>query len=155
MWLIWYSVSTVWLAVFHYCRVLTALSESSYYRFPFYIQVTMFACFSLQTGFSVTYSYLCSYTSLYIYLSVFPQSRFVLCLSSLQYTESGVLVLLLRLSQELYMKNPEELVITLDLLSRLVTFNTVFYLFLTFIAECIAYSKYLKMPCFLMICILA
>ncbi|KAL8556343.1 hypothetical protein ACS0TY_003962 [Phlomoides rotata] len=49
---------------------------------------------------------------------------FVLFLSSLQYTESGVLVLLLRLSQELHMQNLEELVTILDLLSRLVNFNT-------------------------------
>ncbi|KAL3621352.1 hypothetical protein CASFOL_036264 [Castilleja foliolosa] len=39
------------------------------------------------------------------------------------YTESGVVVLLLRLAQELYMQNPEELIVILDLLSRLVTFN--------------------------------
>ncbi|KAI3446215.1 hypothetical protein Pfo_002880 [Paulownia fortunei] len=40
-----------------------------------------------------------------------------------EYTESGVLVLLLRLAQELYVQNPEELIVILDLLSRLVTFN--------------------------------
>lgn len=76
--------------------------------------------------------------SLYIYLSVFPHSRYVLCLSSLQYSESGVLVLLLRLAQEPYKQNPEELVIILDLLSRLVTFNMVFYILVAFIAECVA-----------------
>ncbi|KAG8368145.1 hypothetical protein BUALT_Bualt15G0014600 [Buddleja alternifolia] len=40
-----------------------------------------------------------------------------------EYTESGLLVLLLRLAQDLYMKNSEELIVILDLLSRLVTFN--------------------------------
>ncbi|KAK6136640.1 hypothetical protein DH2020_029623 [Rehmannia glutinosa] len=39
------------------------------------------------------------------------------------YTESGVLVLLLRLAQAVYMKNSEELIVILGLLSRLVTFN--------------------------------
>ncbi|KAK6136598.1 hypothetical protein DH2020_029631 [Rehmannia glutinosa] len=41
----------------------------------------------------------------------------------LLYTESGVLVLLLRLAQAVYMKNSEELIVILGLLSRLVTFN--------------------------------
>ncbi|XP_073292764.1 uncharacterized protein [Primulina huaijiensis] len=40
-----------------------------------------------------------------------------------EYTESGVVVLLLRLAQELYTKNFEEVHAILDLLSRLVTFN--------------------------------
>ncbi|CAA3010617.1 Hypothetical predicted protein [Olea europaea subsp. europaea] len=40
-----------------------------------------------------------------------------------EYTESGVLVLLLRLGQEVYLKSFEESTVTLDLLSRLVTFN--------------------------------
>ncbi|KAL2254846.1 UNVERIFIED_CONTAM: hypothetical protein Sindi_0279300 [Sesamum indicum] len=39
------------------------------------------------------------------------------------YTESGVLVLLLRLAQQQYAQNTEELIVILDLLSRLVTFN--------------------------------
>ncbi|KAL0383983.1 UNVERIFIED_CONTAM: hypothetical protein Sradi_2792600 [Sesamum radiatum] len=39
------------------------------------------------------------------------------------YTESGVLVLLLRLAQQQYAQNTEELIGILDLLSRLVTFN--------------------------------
>ncbi|KAG6410877.1 hypothetical protein SASPL_128950 [Salvia splendens] len=47
-----------------------------------------------------------------------------LYLSSLQHTESGVLVLLLRLAKELYMQNPEEVIFILDLLSRLASFNT-------------------------------
>ncbi|KAL2537742.1 hypothetical protein Fot_19133 [Forsythia ovata] len=41
-----------------------------------------------------------------------------------EYTESGVLVLLLRLAQEVYLKSFDESIVTLDLLSRLVTFNT-------------------------------
>ncbi|KAL8060239.1 hypothetical protein ABFX02_02G012000 [Erythranthe guttata] len=41
-----------------------------------------------------------------------------------EYPESGVLVLLLRLAQQLYLQNPEELIVILDLLSRLVTFST-------------------------------
>lgn len=49
----------------------------------------------------------------------------LLCL--LQYQESGVLVLLLRLAQQLYLQNPEELLVILDLLSRLVTFSKVMY----------------------------
>ncbi|XP_059647512.1 uncharacterized protein LOC132293878 [Cornus florida] len=40
-----------------------------------------------------------------------------------EYTQSGVLVLLLRLGQELYLENTEEVLVTLDLLSRLVSFN--------------------------------
>ncbi|GFP89006.1 nucleoporin nup188 homolog [Phtheirospermum japonicum] len=40
-----------------------------------------------------------------------------------EYTESGVVVLLLRLAQELYVQNPEERIVILDLLSRLVNFN--------------------------------
>ncbi|XP_011088558.1 uncharacterized protein LOC105169752 [Sesamum indicum] len=40
-----------------------------------------------------------------------------------EYTESGVLVLLLRLAQQQYAQNTEELIVILDLLSRLVTFN--------------------------------
>ncbi|KAL0422870.1 UNVERIFIED_CONTAM: hypothetical protein Slati_3309900 [Sesamum latifolium] len=40
-----------------------------------------------------------------------------------EYTESGVLVLLLRLAQQQYTQNTEELIVILDLLSRLVTFN--------------------------------
>ncbi|XP_051133760.1 uncharacterized protein LOC127253286 isoform X2 [Andrographis paniculata] len=39
-------------------------------------------------------------------------------------TESGVLVLLLHLAQDLHRQNTEELIIILDLFSRLVTFNT-------------------------------
>ncbi|XP_042000670.1 uncharacterized protein LOC121750240 isoform X2 [Salvia splendens] len=41
-----------------------------------------------------------------------------------EHTESGVLVLLLRLAKELYMQNPEEVIFILDLLSRLASFNT-------------------------------
>ncbi|KAL1554389.1 hypothetical protein AAHA92_14953 [Salvia divinorum] len=41
-----------------------------------------------------------------------------------EHTESGVLVLLLRLAKELYMQNPEEVIVILDLLSRLTSFNT-------------------------------
>ncbi|XP_047941076.1 uncharacterized protein LOC125188339 isoform X2 [Salvia hispanica] len=41
-----------------------------------------------------------------------------------EHTVSGVLVLLLRLAKELYMQNPEEVVVILDLLSRLASFNT-------------------------------
>ncbi|KAL0334623.1 UNVERIFIED_CONTAM: hypothetical protein Sradi_4674200 [Sesamum radiatum] len=40
-----------------------------------------------------------------------------------EYSESGVLVLLLRLAQQQYAQNTEELIVILDLLSRLVTFN--------------------------------
>ncbi|KAK4437676.1 hypothetical protein Salat_0101600 [Sesamum alatum] len=40
-----------------------------------------------------------------------------------EYTESGLLVLLLRLAQQQYAQNTEEQVVILDLLSRLVTFN--------------------------------
>ncbi|CAA0807688.1 Protein of unknown function (DUF3414 [Striga hermonthica] len=40
-----------------------------------------------------------------------------------EYTESGVLVLLMRLAQELRMQNSQDLIVILDLLSRLVTFN--------------------------------
>ncbi|GER50288.1 hypothetical protein STAS_27578 [Striga asiatica] len=40
-----------------------------------------------------------------------------------KYTESGVLVLLMRLAQELRMQNSQDLIVILDLLSRLVTFN--------------------------------
>lgn len=40
--------------------------------------------------------------------------------------ESGVLVLLLRLAQEFYVQNPEEVIVILDLLSRLASFNMVF-----------------------------
>lgn len=42
-----------------------------------------------------------------------------------QYPQSGVLVLLLRLAQELYLDSTEEVLVTLDLLSRLVSFNMV------------------------------
>ncbi|GMP64164.1 hypothetical protein CsSME_00025565 [Camellia sinensis var. sinensis] len=41
-----------------------------------------------------------------------------------EYTQSGVLLLLLRLAQELYLNSTEEVLVTLDLLSRLVSFNT-------------------------------
>ncbi|KAL3843385.1 hypothetical protein ACJIZ3_000788 [Penstemon smallii] len=41
-----------------------------------------------------------------------------------EYSESGVVVVLLRLAQDLYLKNSEETIVVLDLLSRLVTFNT-------------------------------
>ncbi|XP_041997267.1 uncharacterized protein LOC121747315 isoform X2 [Salvia splendens] len=41
-----------------------------------------------------------------------------------EHTVSGVLVLLLRLAKELYMQNPEEVIVILDLLSRLASFNT-------------------------------
>ncbi|KAL6517393.1 hypothetical protein OROMI_033094 [Orobanche minor] len=40
-----------------------------------------------------------------------------------EYKESGIFVLLLRLAQDRYMQNTEELINILDLLSRLVTFN--------------------------------
>ncbi|XP_024962200.1 uncharacterized protein LOC112502498 isoform X4 [Cynara cardunculus var. scolymus] len=40
-----------------------------------------------------------------------------------EYTQSGVLVLLLRVAQEMYPDCSEEVLVTLDLLSRLVTFN--------------------------------
>ncbi|XP_057475806.1 uncharacterized protein LOC130763817 [Actinidia eriantha] len=40
-----------------------------------------------------------------------------------EYTQSGVLVLLLRLAQELYLDSTEEVLVTLDLLSRLVSLN--------------------------------
>lgn len=40
-----------------------------------------------------------------------------------EYTESGVLVLLLRLAQQLYLDRTEEVLVALDLLSRLVSFN--------------------------------
>lgn len=43
----------------------------------------------------------------------------------MQYTESGVLVLLLRLAQQLYLDRTEEVLVALDLLSRLVSFNKV------------------------------
>ena len=43
----------------------------------------------------------------------------------MQYTQSGVLVLLLRLAQELYLDSTEEVLVTLDLLSRLVSLNMV------------------------------
>ncbi|GMP64171.1 hypothetical protein CsSME_00025565 [Camellia sinensis var. sinensis] len=43
----------------------------------------------------------------------------------LVYTQSGVLLLLLRLAQELYLNSTEEVLVTLDLLSRLVSFNTI------------------------------
>ncbi|KAB1207586.1 hypothetical protein CJ030_MR7G022888 [Morella rubra] len=41
-----------------------------------------------------------------------------------EYAQSGVLVLLLRLAQELYLDKSEEVFLTLDLLSRMVSFNT-------------------------------
>lgn len=41
-----------------------------------------------------------------------------------EYTQSGVLVLLLRLAQRLYLDCNEEVLVTLDLLCRLVSFNT-------------------------------
>ncbi|KAL6545953.1 hypothetical protein OROGR_009827 [Orobanche gracilis] len=44
-----------------------------------------------------------------------------------EYKESGILVLLLRLAQDRYMQNTEELINILDLLSRLVTFNKAIY----------------------------
>lgn len=40
-----------------------------------------------------------------------------------EYTQSGVLVLLLRVAQEMYPDGSEEVLLTLDLFSRLVTFN--------------------------------
>ncbi|KAK9070882.1 hypothetical protein SSX86_009450 [Deinandra increscens subsp. villosa] len=40
-----------------------------------------------------------------------------------EYTQSGVLVLLLRLAQEMYPDGSEEVLVILDLISRLVTFN--------------------------------
>ncbi|XP_057788584.1 uncharacterized protein LOC131005591 isoform X2 [Salvia miltiorrhiza] len=40
-----------------------------------------------------------------------------------EHTESGVLVLLLRLAKEFYMQTPEEVIVILDLLSRLASFN--------------------------------
>ena len=43
----------------------------------------------------------------------------------MQNTQSGVLVLLLRLAQELYLDSTEEVLVTLDLLSRLVSLNIV------------------------------
>lgn len=43
----------------------------------------------------------------------------------LQYTQSGVLVLLLRVAQEMYPDGSEEVLATLDLFNRLVTFNKV------------------------------
>nr|XP_024933206.2 uncharacterized protein LOC107427578 isoform X2 [Ziziphus jujuba var. spinosa] len=41
-----------------------------------------------------------------------------------EYTHSGVLVLLMRLAQELYVDSSEEVLLTLDLLFRMVSFNT-------------------------------
>ncbi|KAG6709285.1 hypothetical protein I3842_06G125100 [Carya illinoinensis] len=41
-----------------------------------------------------------------------------------EYAQSGMLVLLLRLAQELYLDKSEEVFLTLDLLSRMVSFNT-------------------------------
>ena len=46
-----------------------------------------------------------------------------------QYAQSGVLVLLLRLAQEMYLESSEEVLLAFDLLSRLVTFNMVISLF--------------------------
>ncbi|MCH98469.1 nucleoporin Nup188-like protein, partial [Trifolium medium] len=41
-----------------------------------------------------------------------------------EYSPSGVYVLLLHLAQDMYLNNKEEVFYTLDLLSRLVSFNT-------------------------------
>lgn len=41
-----------------------------------------------------------------------------------EYEQSGVLVLLLRLAHELYLESNEEVILTLDLLRRMVSFNT-------------------------------
>ncbi|XP_052734506.1 uncharacterized protein LOC108340198 isoform X2 [Vigna angularis] len=41
-----------------------------------------------------------------------------------EYTSSGIFVLLLHLAQEMYLDNKDEVAVTLDLLSRLVSFNT-------------------------------
>lgn len=45
----------------------------------------------------------------------------------MKYTQSGVLVLLLRVAQEMYPDGSEEVLVILDLISRLVTFNKVSY----------------------------
>ncbi|KAL7002582.1 hypothetical protein U1Q18_003734 [Sarracenia purpurea var. burkii] len=52
-----------------------------------------------------------------------PALKSALIVLPSQYTQSGVLVLLLRLAQELYLDSTEEVFVTLDLLSRLVSNN--------------------------------
>lgn len=52
--------------------------------------------------------------------------------SFVQYTQSEVLVLLMRLAEELYFERNDEVLLILDLISRMVTFNTVFF----FIIHC-------------------
>lgn len=47
--------------------------------------------------------------------------------SFVQYTQSEVLVLLMRLAEELYFERNDEVLLILDLISRMVTFNTVFF----------------------------
>lgn len=47
--------------------------------------------------------------------------------SFVQYTQSEVLVLLMRLAEELYFERNDEVLLILDLISRMVTFSTVFF----------------------------
>lgn len=78
------------------------------------------------------YSFPHSFCSVYMCILVCP----------LQHYESGVLVLLLRLAKELYFRNSEEIIAILDLLNRLVSFNTVIY-FATVFSFVVAVPRFL------------
>lgn len=72
----------------------------------------------------------------------------------LQYAQSGVLVLLLRLAQEMFLESNEEVILTFDLLSRLVSSNMVIVLFQVLIActNSVKRSNELMDICILVFC---